>query len=173
MHGVAGHVAHSGRALAERGTHAELVAKGGIYEMLVRRQLAASVLQRLGERRSDPSPAFLAGRATLDEPLDRFAELLDQDPSTEDLAEADLAIVAALVSMTGSPVLALCMNPILEVLGGFPKLSAAIYREPGANLAGWQLLLVWLDTPKAPPLDAILGELERRDAATLAGLGLG
>ena len=32
----------SGGTIAERGTHTELVAKGGIYEMLVRRQLASA-----------------------------------------------------------------------------------------------------------------------------------
>lgn len=160
------------------GSLAKLAAEEGTLDvlvgdlLLVRRQLAATVLGRLSERQE-----WLAGaegeaaRRAIHEAVADFADRVDDGSDVDELAEADLAIVASLVAATGSSVLALCMNPILDVLVALPGLRRAIYREPADNLVGWQLLLAWLDEPGAAPLSLIVAELERRDAATLAGLG--
>lgn len=126
----------------------------------VRRHLALAALELIAARRPDPTPVRDA--------VEAFAEALDQGPDA--VAEADAAVLAAVLDATGSPVLALCLNPVREVLGRCTPLRRAMFREPRGNLAGWQALVAWMEAPTAPPT-LILGLLEERDAATLRAGG--
>src|SRR5262245_20114320 len=98
--------------------------------LLVRRHLARAVLERLAagveKRRLEPIRAA----------LERFESLVaDPDAAPERLAAADLAVIGAIVDASGSPVLRLCLNPIISVLASFPALRAAIYADAGNGLA--------------------------------------
>ncbi len=140
--------------------------------LLIRRQLALLVLERLSERRSWLlSGAGSSAKRAIDDAVAAFSDEVDRGADEVALAEADLAVVAALVAATDSPVFALCMNPILAVLRDLPSLHRAIYREPAANQAGWQLVAAWLEMTDAPEPSVVLAELERRDEATLSSFG--
>lgn len=152
-----GDLAEGARRPAER---AALVAD----LLRVRRHLARAVLEHLAERgplgaRLDP----------LREAVAAFARLVDGGDG-DAIAEADLAIVRALLAATDSPVLQLCLNPVERAVRDMPALRAAIYEAPGDNLAGWRALLAWLESPRREGIDAIVAILETRDAATVARL---
>jgi DNA-binding FadR family transcriptional regulator len=123
--------------------------------LLVRRHLAAAVLERLVGGVSAAA-------------LHKIAIAVDRMEGAADLAAADVEIVSALLAATGSPVLQLCLNPILAVLAGMPALREAMYAEPEKNLLGWRMLLEWLKTGDAASIRLVLAELERRDLATLS-----
>ncbi|HJL30824.1 MAG TPA: GntR family transcriptional regulator, partial [Polyangiaceae bacterium LLY-WYZ-15_(1-7)] len=134
----------------------------------VRRQLAVVVLERLVER---ADPAALAGvRAA----IDAFTEVATPGADPLTVAEADLEVLAALLEATGSRVLQLCFNPVLQVVLRLERLRAAIYAEPETNAVAYRALLAWLDAgPDASgELDprAVLDLLTTRDARTLARL---
>ncbi len=154
-------------ALAELARHHGDLHKVARDLLLVRRHLAAALLEALGRRR--PSRALLRA---LEEAVAAFAALAATTPlpSTLLLARADLAVVQALVNVTQSPVLALFVNPIGALLASLPELREAIYRAPAANAAGYAALLEGL---RAWPTDlsAALSLLAERDEATLARLG--
>jgi GntR family transcriptional repressor for pyruvate dehydrogenase complex len=140
--------------------------------LLVRRQVAAGVLARLAELPEVDASGVAAA-------IDGLAAAAARGAGPEELAQADLEVVAAVLAATGSPVLGLCMNPIQQVLLHMPALCCAIYAEPEGNVAGWRALLAWLagrrgDTPH-PERDAalvptVVAELERRDALTVSRL---
>jgi DNA-binding FadR family transcriptional regulator len=146
--------------LAELASGADLVAMARDL-LLVRRQMAAGVLARLAEI-ADAPVADVAGA------VEAFAAAVAGGAGTDELARADLDVVAAVLAATGSPVLGLCMNPIQQVLAHMPALRRAIYAEPEANLVGWRLLLAWLERRDASRIGDVVAQLERRDAATLA-----
>ncbi len=134
--------------------------------LLVRRHLAQAVLTRLAQGPLDPSrlDAF-------DAAVDRFAAVVDA-PDAE-VGEADLGVLAALLSATGSAVLALCLNPVSALVRDLPELRRAIYADPASNLAGWRALGGLLRSPAlredpASVLDAVAGLLAARDVAALA-----
>ena len=83
-------------------------------------------------------------------------------------------MLAALLEATGSRVLQLCFNPVLQVVLRLERLRAAIYAEPETNAVAYRALLAWLDAgPDASgELDprAVLDLLTTRDARTLARL---
>ena len=126
----------------------------------VRRHLALAALELIAARRPDP--------AAVREAVDAFAEALGEGP--DEVARADARVLAAVLDATGSPVLALCLNPVREVLERCAPLRRAMFREPAGNLAGWRALVAWMEAPDAPPA-AILALLEARDAATLSAGG--
>jgi GntR family transcriptional repressor for pyruvate dehydrogenase complex len=126
--------------------------------LLVRRQLAVAVLTRLQGR--GPTPELVAA-------VDAFASALPN--GTDAIADADLAILGALLDATGSPVFALCLNPVASTLAELPELRVALYAHPQANLAGWQALLAWLGQPDGD-VAALAELLAARDRATLAAL---
>lgn len=131
--------------------------------LLVRRQLARAVLSRIAAApRIDAAPVAEAV-AALEEAAARGAP-------TRDIAAADLEVVRALLEATGSEVLGLFFNPIMAALEAMPALRQVIYREPAANVAGYQVLLAWLERRPAEAIDAVVAELERRDADTVARL---
>ena len=128
----------------------------------VRRALARVVLERLVQRR----PA-LDGIAAA---VDAFAALVVADADPERVALADLDVLLALVAATDSPVLAVCLNPVAQVLCGTPTLQAALYRSPAENAAGWQALLSLLREPVPGGIELVLDLLAARDAVTLTSV---
>jgi DNA-binding FadR family transcriptional regulator len=136
--------------------------------LLVRRHLAAAVLERLVESRLSAE-----GLDAFDAAVDAFEAVVQSAPAdAAALGDADIAVIAALVTATGSAVLALCLNPISAVVRDLPQLRAALYADPGANLAGWRALGGLLRSPvlasdPAPVLAAVSQLLEARDQDTL------
>lgn len=132
--------------------------------LLVRRHLAGAVLERLA------GGASRAALGRLGAAVDALEARARAGADAAALAEADVAVVAALLAATRSPVLQLCLNPILAVLQSMPALRDAIYADPASNVAGWRLLVAWArrGDPAAAPL--VREELARRDAETLARL---
>jgi DNA-binding FadR family transcriptional regulator len=101
--------------------------------------------------------------------VDRLAEVITDGPDA--VAEADLGVLAAILDATKSPVLRLCLNPVLTVVTSMPDLRAAIYAEPEGNLLAWRALVAWLAASRDPALvDDIVAELARRDLVTLSRL---
>ncbi|MCB9778602.1 MAG: hypothetical protein H6742_08585 [Alphaproteobacteria bacterium] len=136
------------------GTSAEL--------LRVRLHLAEALLERLCDVRPDPAPVAAA--------VDAFAAGVARGAATGELARLDLAIVAALVSASGSDVLSLLMSPVQAVLERAPALQGAMYADPLHNLASYHALLVWLDDPTPHGIAPLVGLLGARDAETLGRL---
>jgi GntR family transcriptional repressor for pyruvate dehydrogenase complex len=132
----------------------------------LRRHLAAAVLDALAER--PPAPA---ARRAVSAAVDAFAAAIER--GVDAIADADLAIVGALLDATGSAVLKVSLNPVASVVRGCAPLRETLYAEPAGNLAGWRALLVWLERPTASTIPVLLDTLARRDRATVARLGKG
>ncbi len=130
----------------------------------VRRHLARAVLEHLAEH----PPKATAIRA-FEAAVDAMAEVAIRTPDPERVAAADLLVVAALLDATASPVLRLCLNPVVAVVTGSPPLRAVLYAVPVSNVAGWRALAVWLKKPTAN-IEPIANLLAARDAASLARL---
>lgn len=140
----------------------------GVFEdlLLVRRQLARAVLERLTQ--AAPSDHALADFAAA---VDSFEALAHgARPTTDQLTRADLAVVQSLLAATGSVVLQLCLNPVTAVLGQSEALREALYHDPKANLGGWRLLQAWLQAPDPAAIDPIMAAMRARDADTLTRL---
>lgn len=134
----------------------------GIAEELlfIRRLLAEAVLRRLSTATSfDAQPIADAVAA--------FSRAVDAGAEPAALAQADVAIVAAILQATRSPVLRLFINPVAAALAELPELAAAIYATPRDNVTSYELLLAWLENPNEDLVDSIVAELERRDVRTL------
>jgi len=130
-----------------------------------RRHLAHAALEALVEH----PPTAAAVRAVV-AAIDAMAAA---GPAHGAIAQADLAVLAALLDATRSPVLRLCMNPVAAVVSGNPALCAAIFVDPANNIAAWRTLATWLTRPRASSLARILGALAARDAATIEELKRG
>jgi len=126
--------------------------------LAVRRALAGVVLERLVEAQPDPGPILVA--------IEAFTQAAASGADPEVLAEADVAILRALLAATESPVLQLCLNPILQVLRGSPQLRGAIYRTPADNADGWAALAIWIQAPDRSVLPALMDLLADTDAET-------
>ena len=127
---------------------------------LIRLHLARALLERISERRPEPAPFHQA--------LARFSLTDTQD--LEALARADGEVLAALVELSGSPVLQLCLNPVRSLLAEQPDLRRAMYRAPATNAAGWAALGVWLEDPVPDGIEFIVSLIRERDAATVEAL---
>jgi GntR family transcriptional repressor for pyruvate dehydrogenase complex len=132
--------------------------------LLMRRQMASAVLARLVAGVSQRARADVAAAVAA------MAQTLETKATSMALAEADLAVLAAVLDATQSPVFALCLNPVSETLRRSADLRAAMYAEPQANLAGWLALCDWLAAPDPALIPLILAQIDERDAATLARL---
>jgi GntR family transcriptional repressor for pyruvate dehydrogenase complex len=130
----------------------------------VRRHLARAVLEHLAEY-----PPKVAAIRAFDAAVDAMAEVAIRTPDPERVAAADLAVVAALLDATSSPVLRLCLNPVVAVVTGSTPLRAVLYAEPMSNVAGWRALAVWLKKPTAN-VEPIVTLLAARDASSVARL---
>jgi DNA-binding FadR family transcriptional regulator len=136
--------------------------------LLVRRQLALGLLERL--QRASLAGAALAPSIRA---IDAFEEALLREvpPTLPELCALDLAVVRALVALTGSKVLALFINPVEAILASVPVLAAAIYATPSDNVAAYRALVTTL----AAGHDAtslVREALEARDAITLSRVRL-
>ncbi|HSN34030.1 MAG TPA: GntR family transcriptional regulator [Ideonella sp.] len=132
--------------------------------LLVRRQLAAAVLERLAGGVGE------AALARISAAIDALEARAAAGASSAALAEADVDVVSALLAATRSPVLQLCLNPILSVLATLPALRDAMYAAPATNVVGWRMLVEWTRTGERAAIPLVLAELGRRDEATLARL---
>jgi DNA-binding FadR family transcriptional regulator len=129
----------------------------------VRRSLARGVLEHLAEH-----PPKAADVRAFTEALDAFAATVEQTPADlVAIAEADLQVVGALVDATHSPVLRLCLNPVILVVGVSPSLCAAMFRAPRSNVEGWRALAAWLAAPTAGAIEKVMTLLAERDRATV------
>ncbi len=132
--------------------------------LAVRRHLAAALLERLCEGVSDEAREAIA-RA-----VDELEARVEEDASTDDIAEADLDVVRAVVDATGSDVFGVCMNPVIDVSRASPALRDAIYAEPRRNVESFHALLVWLEQPERESIALVLAAMRARDEETLARL---
>jgi GntR family transcriptional repressor for pyruvate dehydrogenase complex len=128
--------------------------------LAVSRAIAGVVLERLSHHR--PSRA---GVTAISKAIDVLEAMLPK-PQIADFARADLDVLRAVVSTTGSAALQLLINPIGDVLLAMPGLQAAMFRAPEENVFGWRALVGWLESPTAghAPLLEVLSAL---DDATL------
>ncbi len=133
--------------------------------LLMRRHMARAVLERVAEEAGDTDEVRTA--------VDRFEEVVTRGASMAEIAEADVAILSAVLDATRSPVLGLCLNPIADVVTQMPELRDAMYRNPQENIAGWRLLVGWMETRRRDLIDTVIAELERRDEETVRLLGRG
>lgn len=129
----------------------------------VRRALAQTVLEQLARRGKAGAERRFAAR------VDAFAAAVETG-SREAIAAADLDLVAALLDETSSQVMALCLNPIVQVLSAIPSLRAAIYAEPERNLLGWRALQAWLVRRSADQIGAMIAILAENDRQTVRRL---
>jgi len=139
--------------------------------LLVRRQLAVAVLERISERiEALPAAEWGVHRDALETAIDAFSAVVAEGGDEDDFAEADIAVVATLVAAADSLVFSLCMNPLASALRSIPPLRKALYSDPATNVIGWRLFLAWIDMPKPGGADHIVAELVRRDVELLAAL---
>ncbi len=130
--------------------------------LLMRRHMARAVFERIAGRRG----THLLPR--IREAVADFKAAVAEGAPLEVIADRDLAVLAAILDATGSPVLGLCLNPVLSVLAELPELRHAIYARPETNALAYDLLLSWLDDPRPDVLAPLFAELEARDRATVA-----
>lgn len=128
--------------------------------LLVRRQLARAVLQRLVELRPPVQP--------ISDAVDLFEEAASRDAPIAELAALDAQVMTSLLQATQSPVFGLFMNPLRATLVGTPTLAAALYRRPQDNIAALRALLLWLNDPQQDGVDRFIALLRERDERSLA-----
>lgn len=148
----------------EQGTLLELV-----RDLLeVRRGLASSLLLRVSEKANE------AELLAIEDAIDAFEELVKgSDIELGLFAQADLAIVAVMADAAHSPILRLCLNPVIAAVTALSELHHSMYVDPQDNLAGHRLLLSWLRNPELAPISQIVQALAERDRITLSTLEIG
>lgn len=129
----------------------------------VRRHLAHAVLEHLVEH-----PPKAASIRAFEAAVDDMERVATSGGDAEAAAAADLEIVAALLDATASPVLRVCLNPVVAVVTSSPRLRAVLYAEPADNVAGWRVVAAWLKKPVRA--EALLELLAARDTRSLARL---
>lgn len=130
--------------------------------LAVRRALASTILERLA---ATSEPAAIDSIAAA---VDDFeAQCQSTAISVVALVEADFAIVAAMVDAIHSPIIRMCINPVILAVAQIRELADAMYVDPRSNLAGHRALLQWLRDPTVAPLSAVIDALESRDAVTI------
>lgn len=129
--------------------------------LLVRRQLAGAVLARIVAR----GPLTRAELTRFERGISDL-ERAAHGGDVVAIADSDLALAAMLVAAAKSPVLSLTMNPIARIVHEIPALRDAIYREPLRNVASYRALLVWLASPSATGVAAVVSMLASHDEET-------
>lgn len=132
--------------------------------LLVRRHLAAAVLEKLADG------VDAGARARVAEAVEVFSRAVERGAPPQELAECDLEILARVAEASGSAVLQLCLNPVAAILLRLPRLQAAMYQHPHQNALSYALLVPWLARPDKALLPALLEALRTHDLATLAAL---
>lgn len=134
--------------------------------LLVRRQLARAILEQLVEREIAEADLLAIERA-----VDSLAEAAERGATIDEIANADLEVAGAVVDATKSTVLALCMNPVAQVLVAVPALQKAMFRQPAHNVAAWRVLVAWMRGARSRAgLARIVEALEERDDRTMKEL---
>jgi GntR family transcriptional regulator, transcriptional repressor for pyruvate dehydrogenase complex len=154
--------------LLELATEPEGLARFADDLLRVRRHLAMAVLERFVDH-----PPTKHALAAIADAVDRLDELATARAAVDELAAADLDVIAALLDATDSAVLRLCLNPVVAVVGHDARLRAALYVQPATNVAAFRALLAWLARPVRADLARVMAMLDARDAATLERLGRG
>jgi GntR family transcriptional regulator, transcriptional repressor for pyruvate dehydrogenase complex len=131
----------------------------------VRRHLARAVLEHFVAH-----PPKAAAIRSVEAAVAAMAECVARRAAPEELATRDLDVVRALIGATGSPVLALCLNPVIHVIASSSGLRDAIYSDGASNVAGWGVLVEWLRKPRKQTLESLLAYLESRDEVTVERL---
>lgn len=149
--------------LAELAQQDDLVAIAADL-LVVRRALARAVLERLAAVRPTRAQLDAIGAAIA------IFDGLSTRSAPSAVAEADLAVLRALLDATGSSVFGLCLNPVVSVLRAMPTLRDAIYRDPRESAQAYRVLLAWLEAPDTHGVDTILGVLAAVDDKTLRAL---
>ncbi len=148
--------------LAALGTREELAQLVGDL-LMVYRQLVAVVLPRLATHIDE------GARSRVGAALEQLAVAAEAgDP--ELVAERDLEVVRAFLHATGSPVLALFVNPIAAVIRGDERIRRAIYADPSVNVSVWAALAAWMADPRLDHIPILLAHQEQLHAETLARL---
>lgn len=129
--------------------------------LLLRRHLAAAALTKLASRPIRATDEIAAAIA-------RFAELADSGASPDELAIADVEIVAAILDATDSLAFRLILNPLTRALDEVPELRGVMYRDPADNARGYAGLLAWLRSPNVRTIGLVIELLETRDRETLS-----
>ncbi|HEY6038395.1 MAG TPA: GntR family transcriptional regulator, partial [Kofleriaceae bacterium] len=93
----------------------------------VRRHLAHAALERMVEQPPTTAAVKAVGNA-----IASMATVVEAGASEGELATADLGVLAAVLDATRSPVLRLCLNPVLAVVSRNAAFRSALYREPAA-----------------------------------------
>ena len=134
--------------------------------LLVRRQLARAMLERLIEVADD------AALVAIDAAIERLAAVVAAapSPSIDELARADLDVVATLALATRSPVLQLCFNPVAALTVQLPHLQKAMYREPESNVDAYRALAALIRARSAASIEMMIDQLRERDDATVAAI---
>jgi len=130
--------------------------------LLMRRHMARAVFERVASRGAGGDVEAIR------DAILEFQEAVRDSADVETITDKDMAVLAAILDATGSPILGLCLNPVLAVLAELPELRGAIYAEPETNALAYGLLSSWLDDPAPALLEPLFAELARRDEATLA-----
>ena len=142
----------------EQGTFVDAVRE--LFRM--RRATARAVFEALVERETlDVAPIE---KAICD------LEVAVQSGQINEIAEADLNVVASLLVATGSPVLGVFLNPIVSLLLRFPELKAIVYRDPSTNVMAYRAVLLALQSKMPGVVEMVTAQLAERDNASLVAL---
>lgn len=133
--------------------------------LVVRRHLARATLERIIATLADDADPNALDR--VDAAIDRFEAAIRAKAHVALLAQFDLEIVSELVAASKSTVLQLCFNPVAAILRESPVLQAAMYRDPLSNVAAFRGVLALVKQGRADLVDSLIGELARRDDATI------
>lgn len=133
--------------------------------LLVRRHLAAAVLERLAEG------VGLTARRRIEAAVHTYQARAEAGLDPDEAAALDLAVLEAILEATESPVFQLCLNPIAAALRDLPALRRAMYGDALGGARAYGLLLGWLEHPSRDALPLVTQTLAARDAITLAALG--
>ncbi len=131
----------------------------------LRRGVARVVLERLAQRA--PSRTAVA---RVKSAIDALEALVASKAPAREVAEADLAVMAAVVASTGSQAFRLMVNPVAALLKGTPRLIDAMFKKAGENVESWRALVLWLEAPSADTVELALTALAAHDEATLQAL---
>jgi len=131
--------------------------------LAVRRQLLRMALESI--ERVRPTDAVAVVRS-----VERFGELVRSEADVSSLAAADHDIFAAILTAAGTPVVALCANPIDFALRAMPALAEAMFADARDQLVLAWTIARWVERPASQPLAAVMTAVERRDRAILARL---
>lgn len=132
--------------------------------LALRRQLLRMALESIerGRQPKDVRPVVDA--------VESFGEHIRSEADAMTLAAGDHEVFATILSTAGTPVVALCANPVDFAIRALPDLVQAMFADAHDQLVLWWMLARWIERPNSQPVAAIMSAVELRDRATLARL---